>query len=338
MISEKEKHLEYLNREKFVVNAPHHLFSEEKLKELERNGHWYSALEKGYIVPISDKQVHFFKAINYGIPLEGMHEKNWKRYRGLEKKWGNLLTPLYQASEEERKILSEILKTKDNNVQNLLKILIGFSQNLFEYSVENEENSVYESFAKHMVEKEAKEKGLDVSMLQDHLSIMQHKKYNSYSKILKKVGGKLKIEKLNVSDKDLERKITVSILKSVVEKMSTDESVKFEEEIIKQAKKDKGVLIETGGAIATLTAANLSGFGVYLLATSTLSAISGIIGVTFSFAIYTAMSSIISVVIGPAGWLSTGAFVLWKTTKVNYKRLIPAIIYIGWLREKYSKD
>lgn len=90
--------------------------------------------------------------------------------------------------------------------------------------------------------------------------------------------------------------------------------------------------------MATLATANLSGFGVYLLATTSLSALSGLIGITFSFATYTALTSTIAFVTGPAGWIGLGIYAIWQFTDVDYKKLIPSIIYIHWLREKYIEN
>jgi uncharacterized protein YaaW (UPF0174 family) len=46
------------------------------------------------------------------------------------------------------------------------------------------------------------------------------------------------------------------------------------------------------------------------------------------------MSSAIAVIIGPVGWLGAGLFAIWKLTDANYKRLIPAILYVSALRAK----
>lgn len=157
----------------------------------------------------------------------------------------------------------------------------------------------------------------------------------SYRDILNKVKKKLKIDGDLLTDKEIERRIAVKILENTLSKMSPEEKLKFEEEVIKISG-TKGKNLKTGAVFATLTAANLSGFGVYLLATSALSTISSIIGIGFSFAAYTTLTSAISVITGPIGWLGAGGFSLWKYTDVNYKKLIPAIIYIHWLREKYQ--
>ncbi|MEO9501903.1 hypothetical protein [Nonlabens ulvanivorans] len=68
------------------------------------------------------------------------------------------------------------------------------------------------------------------------------------------------------------------------------------------------------GSLTALTAAQLSGFGVYMLASSTVGAISSLVGVALPFAFYTSMSSFISVAIGPIGFI-IAAVPLYKTFK-----------------------
>jgi hypothetical protein len=67
-------------------------------------------------------------------------------------------------------------------------------------------------------------------------------------------------------------------------------------------------------SIATIGASQLSSFGGYLLASSTIGAVTSFVGVTLPFACYTGMSSVISVVIGCVGLL-LAAIPLYKTYK-----------------------
>lgn len=89
------------------------------------------------------------------------------------------------------------------------------------------------------------------------------------------------------------------------------------------------------GPIAALSVAQLSGFGIYLFATTALSAVTGVAGVVLPFAAYTTMSSAISFVIGPVGWIGAGLFAIWKLTGPDYKKLIPSVLLIAALRDKY---
>ncbi len=60
----------------------------------------------------------------------------------------------------------------------------------------------------------------------------------------------------------------------------------------------------------------------------------GVLSVTLPFAVYITMSSAIAVIIGPVSWIGAGLFTIWKLTGANYKRLIPAILYVSALRAK----
>jgi hypothetical protein len=67
------------------------------------------------------------------------------------------------------------------------------------------------------------------------------------------------------------------------------------------------------GAATTLGAfgaAQASGFGIYLGATTALGFLSQAVGVTLPFAVYTGMSSTIAFLIGPVGFLAAGAWLV----------------------------
>lgn len=168
-------------------------------------------------------------------------------------------------------------------------------------------------------------------------SFFESPRLTSYNEILEKIKKKLDIVGDFTSSKESERAISVKVIEDAMSKMNEEQKNKLEVEIVKLSKAEKGVYYKTGTAIATITAANVSGFGVYLLATTGLSTLSGIIGITLPFVAYTTLTSAISLIIGPVGWIGLGAFTLWKISETNYSKLIPAVIYIHWLREKYSE-
>ena len=75
--------------------------------------------------------------------------------------------------------------------------------------------------------------------------------------------------------------------------------------------------------------AQASGFGVYLAATTALGFLTHAVGVTLPFAVYTGMTSTIAFVIGPAGWIGAGLWAAWRLTGPEWKRLVPALLYIA---------
>lgn len=298
---EKEKHKDYLAQNNFDLELPNDLFLSEHVKVLKKLGNWFKALENGEIKPITKGQKYFLskgnsKELSVFKSKRIFHYKLiWEDYKIKHKEWGELYAILKKANDEEIIILSEIFKLKSISRDQIIPELIKNSSNLMNV--------------------------FNVSP--------------SYSTILDKINKKLKINTDSIDNDENEKAIAIKVLNEVLSKMSEEQKNQFEKEILKIANKESRNTYKAGTVFATLTAAQVSGFGVYLLATSTLSTLSGIIGLSLPFAAYTGLSSIISVVIGPVGWIGAGLFTLWKINDVKYNKIIPAVIYISWLREKY---
>ncbi|MEL6384572.1 MAG: hypothetical protein AAFQ89_19360 [Cyanobacteria bacterium J06626_18] len=92
---------------------------------------------------------------------------------------------------------------------------------------------------------------------------------------------------------------------------------------------DLATLIGSGGA---MTAAKLSGFGVYFLASTTLGSLTSALGITLPFAVYMGMSQTIALILGPIGWTALGGGLLWAINQPNWHRLVLAVIFIIALR------
>ncbi|MFN3753981.1 hypothetical protein [Flavobacterium sp.] len=232
------------------------------------------------------------------IFLELFINKTWEKYKILNEKWGELYAILNKANEEEIQILSKILKLKSASKEDIIPELINNSKNLFEFF----DNDI------------------------------------SYVDILSKIKRKLKLDKKITEVDKIEKAIAAKILEEALSKMTAEQKNELEKELMKIAEKESNdSKYKVGSVFAALTAAQASGFGVYLLATTSLGFLSGAIGITLPFATYTALTSAISVIIGPAGWISGGLYALWRLNDTDYKKIIPAVIYMGWLREKYSE-
>ena len=304
IVIEKQKHRVYLSQDNFEIELPSKLFTNNQLRILKKLGNWLRALEEGQIKPITKGQKYFLQISNVEqlshIEYKRMYGYKyiWDKYKKYHKDWSELYCIINKANSEEIKILSNILKLKEISKEQIIPELIKNSKNLLE-------------------------------VLNDD---------PSYSSILEKIKNKLKITENSKSDNDIEKAIAIKVLNDALSKMSIEQKNQFEKEIIKISDKENGYSYKVGTVFSALTAAQVSGFGVYLLATSTLSTLSGIIGISLPFAAYTGLSSAISVIIGPVGWIGAGLFTLWKINDVNFNKIIPSVIYISWLREKYSDE
>ena len=88
-------------------------------------------------------------------------------------------------------------------------------------------------------------------------------------------------------------------------------------------------------AAALLAAAGTSGFAPYLLLSTVIS--TATIG-TAGFGIYTAASSILHVLLGPAGWAALGVAAIYKLGGPDQTRCLKAVLAIAMLRNKLASS
>jgi len=134
--------------------------------------------------------------------------------------------------------------------------------------------------------------------------------------------------------KEQELFLSLAVIISALQGMKSRQRVEFFRQNIDLRAVAKGTNIDganlSGPAttLAVLGAAQASGFGVYFASTTALGFLTHAIGVTLPFAVYTGLSSSIAFLIGPAGWLTAGAWGVYKLAQTEYKTIIPALIYI----------
>ena len=102
---------------------------------------------------------------------------------------------------------------------------------------------------------------------------------------------------------------------------------------------DLGELVDRGaptgsdakGALRGFTVLGLAqaaGFSLYTSSATALSFLSGSIGVTLPFAAYTGLSTFLSVVTGPLGWIAMGGLTGWMLTSPEWRKLTFPIVCI----------
>jgi uncharacterized protein YaaW (UPF0174 family) len=151
----------------------------------------------------------------------------------------------------------------------------------------------------------------------------------SYKEILIKVCQKkdLKIEN-NYSVNQIEELILQNKFKTIIENLGEENKQKFQDELNILATKN-GIdtsQLKSISAIGTLAGANFAGFGLYVMASTFMGGITSVIGVTLPFAFYTGMSSVLSVVTGPIGWIAGFGYLAYSFRNDNmesaHKKLI----------------
>jgi uncharacterized protein YaaW (UPF0174 family) len=160
-----------------------------------------------------------------------------------------------------------------------------------------------------------------------------------YAEVVRDLAGKIGASySPNDPTTSVEEKIVKKICEDAWAKLTPEQRVEFRAKVeqlaAKQGKSAKGALVGFG-ALAT---AQLSGFGVYVLASSLLGAISGTLGLGLGFGVFTGLSSLISVVIGPFGWIGLGVVAVRKLGAPNYKKLLPAVIAVYTERNQPPQD
>lgn len=136
---------------------------------------------------------------------------------------------------------------------------------------------------------------------------------------------------------ELERRIIVKILKDAM-----DSTEGKDREEIEQALKDAGVsakdlsVLFSGGAVASVIAARLSGFALYRVSLIVANGVAKhVLGRGLSFAANVTLTRSLAVFAGPIGWVITGLWTLVDLAGPAYRVTIPCVIHVAMLRLKY---
>lgn len=161
----------------------------------------------------------------------------------------------------------------------------------------------------------------------------------TYKEVVTRTAKKLKIrgtERRSIGKLEIE--IAKNVFEATWDKLTTSERKRFERELLKAAGDISGddikKAVSGAGLFGAIGVAQMSGFGVYVLASTSLSTITGAVGLTLPFMAYTAASRAIAVVIGPVGWIGAGIFTLLQVSGPAWKKIIPAVIYICMIRNR----
>lgn len=161
-----------------------------------------------------------------------------------------------------------------------------------------------------------------------------HVRYEEVVKdVALKLGAKAPINSSKAAE--LEKLAIGAAVEQMLAKASPDERKSIMAELTKgQSGSSAGLMTAAGGLIL----ANLSGFGLYVAASSSLAAITGAVGLTLPFAVYTGMSSVLAAVTGPAGWAVILFLAIFKLGGADYKKTIPGVIAVASVRARLNAE
>jgi len=138
------------------------------------------------------------------------------------------------------------------------------------------------------------------------------------------------------STASIESSILLRMWKSIEVKLGTQQKEEVHAALEKEAEQFGINFGPQLAAFGALGAAQLSGFGVYMLGSTLLGAVNGALGLGLGFGVFTGLSSLISVAIGPAGWLFAGGMFITKLTAPNYKKIAQIVLIIATCRNSLS--
>ncbi len=134
----------------------------------------------------------------------------------------------------------------------------------------------------------------------------------------------------NLETQEIETAVVAKLFQNMLEQLSPEQRQQIVMEMRRETDDPhlEGLLLG-GGAMAV---ARMSGFGVYLLASTVLGSLTNALGITLPFAVYMGMSQTIAFILGPVGWVALAGSILFTLNQPNWNRLSLAVVYVSTLR------
>jgi uncharacterized protein YaaW (UPF0174 family) len=133
---------------------------------------------------------------------------------------------------------------------------------------------------------------------------------------------------------ETENKILIKLLEKAYANMNPDQRREFDSKVTEVARKfgdtsGKGL----AGTAGLMVLGNLGGFATYTLMSTVLSTVTfGALG----FGAYTAASSLLSLILGPVGWIAMGGAAVHAIAKPELKITIPLVANIAMIRQRVA--
>ncbi len=134
----------------------------------------------------------------------------------------------------------------------------------------------------------------------------------------------------DLSTQEIEDAVVVKQFQNMLEQLTPEQRHQILMDLRRESDDPRfeGFLLGSGAMLA----AKMSGFGVYLLASTVLGSLTGVLGITLPFAVYMGVSQTLAFILGPVGWVALAGGVLFSLNQPNWNRLGLSVLYISTLR------
>ena len=128
-----------------------------------------------------------------------------------------------------------------------------------------------------------------------------------------------------------------SILTTIITKSMGEMPQEARAALIKSLGKTKLSVAGPVSAMAVQALLRTGGFASYkLMLIGTNFVVKAALGRGLAFAANTALTRVLSIAIGPVGWVATGLWTVISLGDPAYKITIPCVVYVAWLRAKQN--
>ncbi|MEH1922849.1 hypothetical protein [Nostoc sp.] len=134
----------------------------------------------------------------------------------------------------------------------------------------------------------------------------------------------------DLETQEIEATVVSKLFQNMLEQLSPEQRQQIVMEMARDANDPNIANLLVGGS--AMAVAKMSGFGVYLLASTVLGGLTNTLGITLPFAVYMGMSQTIAFILGPIGWAALAGGILFTINQPNWNRLANAVVYISILR------
>jgi uncharacterized protein YaaW (UPF0174 family) len=156
----------------------------------------------------------------------------------------------------------------------------------------------------------------------------------SYSQLVFGLAEKLKVDEKDASLEQSEEAISHEVIVQALTKMSPGQRRTFFNEaidlgeVLEAANARSGGLLGPKTTVQALQSTRPRAMSLYVASSTALGFMTHAMGMALPFAAIKGLGATVAFVIGPVGWLAAGGWAAWLATGPEWRKLLPAILYI----------